>query len=294
MEGMTAFTAEDAEALLGERDLLSVGVKGDEERRRRHGTRTTFVRVFEVHGDAVPSSLPARASAGEIRLVGKPASIEHAVAAVRAARALAESAAVPLTAYSLTDLYDATFGSRDGFRALLGALRDAGLDTIAEAPVDLSDDIVALVVDAREQGLLVPRLTVHGTPEGPLSAGDRIAHVLRAQDIQRAAGGVRAFAPLPRVSSIAQPSTGYDDVKVIAMARLLADDIDSIQVDWPLYGPKLAQVALTVGADDVDGVSPLEGDLGRRRSPIEEIRGNITAAGLEAVERDARFAERRA
>ena len=64
-------------------------------------------------------------------------------------------------------------------------------------------------------------------------------------------------------------------------------NIDSIQVDWQLYGPKLAQVALTMGADDIDGVSPLEGDLGRRRSPLEEIRGNITAAGLEAVERTA-------
>jgi len=291
---MTAFTAEDAQALLGERDLIAVGVRGDEERRRRHGTKTTFVRVFEVHGDAVPSSLPASARAGEIRLIGRPQSIEQAVAGVAAARTLADAVAVPLTGYSLTDLYDATFGSRDGFRALLGALRDAGLDTIAEAPVDVSDDIVALVTDARQQGLLVPRLTVHGAADGPASDADRITHVLRAQEIQRAAGGVRAFAPLPRVSSIAQPSTGYDDIKVIAMARLLADDIDSIQVDWALYGPKLAQVSLTMGADDVDAVSPLEGDLGRRRSPIEEIRGNIMAAGLEPIERDARFTERRA
>jgi aminodeoxyfutalosine synthase len=61
-------------------------------------------------------------------------------------------------------------------------------------------------------------------------------------------------------------------------------------VDWTLYGPKLAQVALTVGADDIDAVSPLD-DLseGRRRAPREEVRRNITAAGLEPVERDARF-----
>ena len=103
---------------------------------------------------------------------------------------------------------------------------------------------------------------------------------------------MRAFAPLPRVSSVAQPSTGYDDVKVIAVARLLADNIESIQVDWALYGPKLAQVALTMGADDVDGVSALEGDLGRRRSPLEEIRGNITGAGLQPVERDGAWEAR--
>ena len=51
----------------------------------------------------------------------------------------------------------------------------------------------------------------------------------------------------------AVPTTGYDDVKRIALARLVVDNIASIQVDWTLYGPKLAQVALTVGADDIDG-----------------------------------------
>jgi 2-iminoacetate synthase ThiH len=76
------------------------------------------------------------------------------------------------------------------------------------------------------------------------------------------------------------------------VSRLHVDNIASIQVDWSLYGPKLAQVALTMGADDVDSVSPLEGELGRRRSPLEEIRGNIAAAGLDAVERRGDWIER--
>jgi aminodeoxyfutalosine synthase len=89
---------------------------------------------------------------------------------------------------------------------------------------------------------------------------------------------------------VAQPTTGYDDVKVIAMARLLAANIETIQVDWVLYGPKLAQVALTVGADDVDAVSAVDDTAeGRRRSPLEEIRRNIRAAGQEPVERNGRF-----
>jgi aminodeoxyfutalosine synthase len=74
------------------------------------------------------------------------------------------------------------------------------------------------------------------------------------------------------------------------LARLLVDNIPTIQVDWLLYGPKLAQVALTVGADDVDGVSPEEETgQGRRRAPLEEIRRNIRAAGQEPVERNGRF-----
>jgi aminodeoxyfutalosine synthase len=287
MEGMTVFTAEDAQALLADRDLIASGARGDEERRRRHGARTTFVRVFEVHGDAVPEALPSGAAPGEIRLIGRPPSREDAVTAVQRARALADRAAVPLTAYSLADLFDCASGDRDGLRGLLAALRSAGLETLAEAPVDVVTEMPSLVATARECGLAVPRLTVHGSPEGPAGTEERIAHVLRAEDIQRTAGGVKSFAPLARVSSVAQPSTGYDDVRLVAMARLLASSIESIQVDWALYGPKLAQVALTMGADDVDGVSALEGNLGRRRSPIEEIQGNIIAAGLEPIERRA-------
>jgi aminodeoxyfutalosine synthase len=90
--------------------------------------------------------------------------------------------------------------------------------------------------------------------------------------------------------SIAAPSTGYDDVKQVALARLFVTSVDSIQVDWALYGPKLAQFALTIGADDVDGVAAIDpGTLGTRRSPIAEILGNIRSAGLEPVERNARY-----
>jgi aminodeoxyfutalosine synthase len=95
---------------------------------------------------------------------------------------------------------------------------------------------------------------------------------------------------LPRVISIAAPSTGYDDVRQVALARVIAENIESIQVDWSLYGPKLAQFALTTGANDVDAIAAVDpGTLGTRRSPIEEIRGNIRSAALEPVERNARF-----
>jgi aminodeoxyfutalosine synthase len=273
MESMTA---------VEETNLIAFGARGDEERRRRHGVKTTFVRVFEVHVDAVPAAIPAGVTAGEFRVVGAPASLAAATAAVRAA--IAAAGRLPVTAFSLADLLDLGGGSIAGLADVAGRLAGTGLQIVAEAPIDVLVDPVGAVGAAVKAGLGVPRLTVR---EATAESRDRL--VALAADIQAAAGGVRAFAPLPRVSSIAQPSTGYDDVKAIAAARLHAHNIDSIQVDWKLYGPKLAQVALTIGADDVDGVSPLEGDLGRRRSPIEEIRGNIKAAGLEAVERDAKW-----
>jgi 2-iminoacetate synthase ThiH len=110
----------------------------------------------------------------------------------------------------------------------------------------------------------------------------------QARDLQD--GSIKAFAPLPRTMSVAKPTTGYDDVKLIALARVIVENIPNIQVDWALYGPKMAQVALTVGANDIDNVSAVDpGILGTRRSPLEEIRTNIKAAALEAVERDGMF-----
>jgi 2-iminoacetate synthase ThiH len=76
----------------------------------------------------------------------------------------------------------------------------------------------------------------------------------------------------------------------VALARVAVQNIPSIQVDWALYGPKLAQVALTVGADDVDAVSAEDDSgLGRRRAPLEEILRNIRAAAQDPVERNGRF-----
>ena len=112
-------------------------------------------------------------------------------------------------------------------------------------------------------------------------------------ELQSRLRSIRAFAPLPRKIDDTQPTTGYEDVKRIALARLLVGNVETIQLDWTLYGPKLAQVGLTFGADDLDSVSAREDDsLGHRRSPIEEIHRSIRAAGFEPVERDAHFQRR--
>ena len=273
-------TDSEAQELLDTKDLIAIGVRADEVRRRLHGPRTTFVRVFEMHVDAPPGSLPPRTSAGELRIIGRPASLDAAIAAVRDAGRLAGS--LPVTGFSLENLLTLDGTSLAG---ACGALRDAGLEAISEAPLDLLDDPGGAVEAARGAGLAVRRLTINSLP-----AADRLSLLNRARDLQTAIGGFQAFAPLPRTISASVPSTGYDDVKQIALARVIVDNIESIQVDWSVYGPKLAQFALTTGANDVDRVAAVDpGTLGTRRSPIEEIRGNIRAAALEAVERNARF-----
>jgi aminodeoxyfutalosine synthase len=263
-------------------DIISLGILADDVRRRRHGATTTFVRVADVPAerDAAIAIPPA---AGEARIVGAPASRSDAIDRVNRVAAAAHGAAV--SAFSLADLEQLAARETITLRALLEELRAAGLELVAEAPVDLLQNPRRSIEEVNIAGLTLARLTVHHTP-----STDPLPLLKSVAELQRAVAVIRAFAPLPRRINPTVPTTGYDDIKRVALARVVVDNIPSIQVDWALYGPKLAQVALAVGANDVDAVSA-EDDLseGHRRAPLEEIRRNIRAAGLEPVERNGRF-----
>lgn len=272
----------DARLVFDTRDLIAAGAIADDVRRRRHGSRTTFVRVLEVHAGAVPTVLPPGAEPGEIRLVGETAGLDEWLAAVALARQLAPAVAV--TAFSLAVLEGIAAKANLTVTAVAARLAEAGLSAVAEVIVDDPADPSASIDAARAGGLQVLRLTVRGAADG-----DPLDGAVRARDLQARLGGFLAFAPLPQQVSVATPTTGYDDVKRIAASRLLAANIPSIQVDWVRYGPKLAQVALTTGADDIDGIAAGPGSLGTRRSPLAEVRKNIRAAALEPVERSGLF-----
>src|SRR5215471_16730826 len=102
----------DLTSLAATYDIIDLGMRSDEVRRRLHGVVTTFVRVADVAArpDQQPSWPPAT---GEIRILG-----------------------APVSAFSLADLEQ--LATRDGatLRSLLEELRAVGLELIAEAPVD--------------------------------------------------------------------------------------------------------------------------------------------------------------
>jgi aminodeoxyfutalosine synthase len=272
----------DLSTLAASHDIITLGMAADAVRRERHGVRTTFVRVAEVSAEVgAPLSWPA--VAGEVRIVGVPESRAAALARVR--EAVAAASGVPVSAFSLDDLEQLASREQITLRLLLEDLHAAGLDLVAEAPFDRLQDPRRSIEEVNIGGLALGRLTIH-----QLSTADSLTLFRQVAELQRIVAVIRAFAPLPRRVNPAVPTTGYDDVKRVALARLTVQNIPSIQVDWALYGPKLAQVALTVGADDVDAVSADEDTgLGRRRSPLEEIRRNIQAASQQPVERNGRF-----
>lgn len=256
------------------RDILALGALADDVRRQRHGTAATFVRVHELDLAAPETWAAPPERAGEVRLTGTALSIEALVEAVRRARTLAGGRA--LRGGDLTALWSA------GGAALLGALAQAGLDSVAR--VRPGTEAVAAVRAARAAGLAVQVVGL----DRPVD--DRAAWLLEVRALVDAVGGVEAVAPLADAVDPSAPTTGFDDARSVALARLALESVPHIQVDWQRHGPKLAQVALTLGADDLDLVSASDDTTrGPRRAPIEELRRNVAAAGLTPLERDGRF-----
>src|SRR5262245_65695078 len=275
-------SASELSSLVASHDIISLGIAADEARRARHGARTTYVRVADV--EATPgSALSIPGGAGEIRINGSPANMAAAIQ--RVTEVAAGAAGKPISGFSLADLEGLAAQERITLRDLLEQLRAAGLELVAEAPFDRLRDSKRSIEEVNIAGMRLARLTIHQLPTNDIeSLYKQIAA------LQYDVAVIPGFAPLPRKMNPAAPTTGFDDVKRVALARLFLEQVPSIQVDWALYGPKLAQVALTVGANDIDGVSPFDDQAeGRRRSPVEEIRRNIRSSGLDPVERDGRF-----
>lgn len=283
-----ALTRAEAERVIACPDLVSVGVLGAMARKAKHQARVTYGRVAIVANGAVPAAL---GDAGEVRLTGTPASPEQAIAWTRAATEAwlhqkPQRGAATITGFSLADLVALAGNDHLVLADLAKALHASGLQAVDQVPVDeLGDDPGELVRAVIHGGLRAPRATI---TLAPFAA--RLDLIERAVALQRETGALRAFAPLPRVDPADAPSTGYDDVKTIVAARLMATSIPHIQVDWVLYGPKLAQVAIEYGADDIDAVSPIDVEqMGVRRSPQADIERQIRSAFAEPAERNGRY-----
>lgn len=270
----------EAELLeLDSADVLSLGMLADEVRRARTGDVVTFSRVLEVGASGLPageSADAALAGASEVRLTALGETLADTVAAVAAVRARVGSNR-RVVGFSLGDLVARHWGTPV---ELAEALRAAGLDALAEAPIDrVSADAVAETAGA---GLAPQVLSVEQHAEGSAAC---VARIVRFREIAARVPLTTRVAPLARQQSVTVPTTGYQDVRMVALSRLGLPGIAGIEVDWQQYGPKLSQVALMFGASHLDRVSPVDdAALGPRRASAEEVRRNIAAAGYRPAE----------
>jgi aminodeoxyfutalosine synthase len=129
---------------------------------------------------------------------------------------------------------------------------------------------------------------------------ERVDHLIKLRELQDETHGFVAFIPLAfhpdntALSHIPKP-TGYDDLRNIAVARLMLDNFDHIKAYWIMLSPSMAQIAQRFGANDLDGTVAEEKiyhDAGAKTSeftPHAELERLIRAAGRIPVERDTLY-----
>jgi len=89
---------------------------------------------------------------------------------------------------------------------------------------------------------------------------ERVDHLLKIRELQDRSGGFKAFVPLTfhpqntRMNHLPPPG-GFENLRVIAVARLLLDNVPHVKALWMFMGLKMAQVALHFGADDLGGTA---------------------------------------
>ena len=134
------------------------------------------------------------------------------------------------------------------------------------------------------------------------SYADRVDHMERIRELQDRTGGFQAFIPLafhPENTALAHAhgTTGVDDLKTLAVARIFLDNFDHIKAFWIMLGEKLAQLSLLFGVDDVDGtvveekITHAAGAVTAQALPRETLVRMIRKAGKVPVERDTLYRE---
>jgi aminodeoxyfutalosine synthase len=131
---------------------------------------------------------------------------------------------------------------------------------------------------------------------------ERVNHLLRLRALQDETGHFLAFTPLsfhPEGTYLEHlpPPTGYDDLRSVAVSRLVLDNFPHIKTFWIMNTAQVSQVALWYGADDFDGtvheyeITYPEGEMGHKEQVLTRARlcCLIEEAGRVPVERDSLY-----
>jgi aminodeoxyfutalosine synthase len=204
---------------------------------------------------------------------------------------------------------------------VLLALRDAGLDTLPGGGAEVFSRGVRSTIAERklaaEDWLEVHRVAhrlgmrsnctmLYGHVE---TVADRIDHLTMLRDLQDETGGFLTYIPLAyhpdhnelgeRLGRAGTATTGYDDLRNLAVGRLYLDNIPHIKTHWIMVTPFLSQVALSFGVNDLEGTVVREkiyheaGATTDQAMTLDQVLALIRGAGRTPVERDSLYRELR-
>jgi aminodeoxyfutalosine synthase len=198
------------------------------------------------------------------------------------------------TADLLAEFKDAGLGSLPGGGAEI--FHPEVRDKICEHKAD-ADAWLRIHREAHRLGLRSNATMLYGHIE---EARHRVDHLVRLRELQDETGGFQTFIPLAfhpdntRLSHIPKAG-GLMDLRVMAVSRLMLDNFPHLKAYWVMLGLKTAQVALSFGADDLDGTVVHEkiyhdaGSEAPQELTVTEIRRVIEEAGRVPVERDTLY-----
>jgi aminodeoxyfutalosine synthase len=195
---------------------------------------------------------------------------------------------------------------------VLRELKEAGLDSMPGGGAEIfakatRDKIIRGKADAAQwldvmreahrQGIPTNATMLYGHIE---SVEDRVDHLIRLRELQDETGGFvtyipLAFQPWEAPAMKCAETTGFEDLKAIAVGRLMLDNFPHIKSYWIMIGPRLAQVGLSFGADDIDGTvteEKIAHDAGAPTAQfmtVHELVRLVREAGRRPVERDTVF-----
>jgi aminodeoxyfutalosine synthase len=124
---------------------------------------------------------------------------------------------------------------------------------------------------------------------------ERIDHLIQIRDLQDKTNGFTHFLPFAFSWPDHPSTTGYDDIKMLSVSRLMLDNFTHIRAYWAHLGLKVAQTALSFGADDLNGITQKgriihsSGAVSRKKSSAEAMVKIIRDAGRIPAERDVLF-----
>jgi aminodeoxyfutalosine synthase len=217
-----------------------------------------------------------------------------------------------LKAFTMVEIAYLAKRAKISARETLERLRDAGMDSLPGGGAEIFDERVRRIIcdhkidgnewletarTAHQLGLRSNCTMLYGHIE---NEEDRVDHLIRLRALQDETRGFVTFIPLafhPDNTALQHigKTTGFADIKNIAVSRLMLDNISHIKAYWVMMTPRIAQVALRFGADDIDGTIVEERiyhDAGAttaqslRRAELLQL---IRKAGREPMERDTLY-----
>ena len=189
----------------------------------------------------------------------------------------------------------------------LSSLHESGLDSLPGGGAEILDDDVRRIIcngkessqeyldihgTAHELGIPTNCTMLFGTVE---SIDQRLTHLLRLRELQSETNGFQCFVPYPYLPDDsrlpqAQLATGTEILRMIAISRIMLDNIPHIKAYRMNIGDEIAELALRFGADDIDGTVQKESimHLAGSKAPLDHDKAQLARLVIDAGARPIR------